>query len=111
MHLIFFVFVPIIFLYLKMEHFKIIFSKEPYNKEDSFVNGTESFLISATITKSTNGVEDIYQVKLNDIGLDSLYGEFVIVKKNGFWQSTDKDDLKFNLLKWNITRRLEEINK
>lgn len=94
-----------------MEIFKIIFSKEPYNKEDSFVNETESFLTSATITKSTNVVEDIYQVKLNDIGLDSLYGEFVIVKKNGFWQSTDKDDVKFNLLKWNITRRLEDINK
>lgn len=89
-----------------MEEFKITFWKEPYNAENSFVKDIESFVTSATIKKSTVGHNDTFHVRLKDIGLHSLYSEFDIVRQNGFWQTSDRDSVEMNFLKWNIIREL-----
>ncbi len=98
-------------IFCPMEIFKIVFKQESYNKENAFVPNVEYYLTSAIITKSIDNDEERYKVKLNDIGLDSRFGEFFMVRKNGFWQSTDQDDVEFNLLKHNITTRIEEMLK
>jgi len=85
-----------------MEEFKITFWKKPENSTDSFVANTESYITSATVTKSTNGMTEIFHVKLTDIGLDSLHGEFDIIRQDGFWQITDQDSVELQSLKWNI---------
>ena len=69
-----------------MEKFKITFLKEPYNSENTFIQETKGFITSADITKSTSGIVDTFIVKLNDIGLNSLHGEFNIVRHDGFWK-------------------------
>lgn len=94
-----------------MEEFKISFWKEPYNSEISFVKDTESFMTSATITKSTVGITDTYHVRLTDIGLDSLYGEFDILRHSELWQTTDEDSNELNLLKRNIIIELSNQMK
>jgi hypothetical protein len=72
-----------------MEEFKITFWKEPYNRQSSFVKDIESFLTSATITKSTDGIIDRFHVRLTDVGLNSLLGEFDILRQNELWQTSD----------------------
>jgi len=47
-----------------MDEFRITFWKEPYNSGNSFVKDIESFVTSATITKTTEGTEDRFHVKL-----------------------------------------------
>lgn len=89
-----------------MEEFKITFWKERYNADNSFVKVIESFVTSATITKSTNEMTDKFHVKLTDIGLNSLYGEFDILRHNGLWQTSDEDSVELNFLKWNIISEL-----
>ena len=91
-----------------MEEFKITFWKEPYNAENSFVKDIESFVTTAINNKSTVGTNDTFHVRLNDIGLHSLFGEFDIVRQNGFWQTSDRDSIEMNFLKWNIIRELSD---
>jgi hypothetical protein len=93
-----------------MEKLKITFWKMPYNAEDSFLKDINSFLASAEISKFSKGSNDIFRVKLSDIGLDSLYGEFDIIRKNGFWQTSDTDSAEFNFLKWNIIGELDHLD-
>lgn len=85
-----------------MEKFKITFWKVQFNEDNSFIKKAESFLVTANITKSTEETTEIYQVKLNDIGLNSLFGEFEIVRQNNLWQTSDQDSKELNLLKMNI---------
>jgi len=92
----------------KMEEFKITFWKERYNSEISFVKDIESYLTSAIITKSTNGIIDTFHVKLSDIGLNSSFGEFDILRHNGHWETSDSDKVELNFLKWNIIAELSD---
>ncbi len=94
-----------------MEEFKITFWKEPYNPEISFVKDLESFVTSATITKATDVLIDTFHVRLTDIGLNSLYGEFDILRKNELWQTSDQDSVELNFLKWNIIIELSNQMK
>jgi hypothetical protein len=94
-----------------MEEFKITFWKEPYNAEISFVKDAESLVTSATITKSTDGITDTFHVRLIDIGLNSLYGEFDILRQNELWQTSDQDSVELNFLKWNIIIELSNQMK
>ncbi len=87
-----------------MDEFKITFWKEPYNAENSYVKDIDSFVTSATINKTTDGRLDTFHVKLTDIGLNSFYGEFYILRENGFWKTTDQDSVELNFLKWNIIK-------
>lgn len=96
---------------MTMEEFKITFWKEPYNADNSFVKDINSFLTSATITKSSDGNTHIFKVKLNDIGMNSLYGEFNILRQNGFWKTADSDSVELNFLKWNIISELSILLK
>lgn len=89
-----------------MEEFNITFWKEPFNPENSFVKDTDSFKTSATITKFTVKKHETFHVILNDIGLNSLYGEFDILRQNGFWQSSDQDSDELIQLKKNIIEEL-----
>lgn len=89
-----------------MEEYRITFWKEPYNSEISFVKDIDSFLTSAIITKKTDGALDTFNVRLTDIGLYSLYGEFEILRKNEIWQTSDQDTVELNFLKWNIITQL-----
>jgi hypothetical protein len=66
-----------------METFEITFLNKPCNGESSFVKYTETFLIAAIVTKSEEGLTDRFHITLKDIGLNSLYGEFDILRKNG----------------------------
>jgi hypothetical protein len=90
-----------------MKEFKITFWKEPYNAENSFVKDIESFVTTAIVNKRTEGFSEIFHVKLTDIGLQSLHGEFDIIRHNGLWQTSDQDSAELNFLKWNIIRGLE----
>ena len=94
-----------------MEAFKITFWKEPFNSDNSFVKDIESYLTSAKITKSVDKINDRFRVKLLDIGLDSLYGEFDINRQNGLWHTSDQDSVELNFLKWNIIIELSNQNK
>lgn len=94
-----------------METFKIVFWKKPYVSDDSFVESEDSFLTSAIVSKEINSLGEVYHIKLIDIGLQSLYGEFDIICKNGFWQSADFDTLEFNFLKSNIISAIDFLNK
>ena len=85
-----------------MKEFKITFWREPYNSDSSFVKDINSYLTSATITKFSDKIFERFHVKLTDIGLHSLYGEFDIICKNGQWQTIDHDSIELNFLKWNI---------
>jgi hypothetical protein len=85
-----------------MENFNVTFWKEPYNHNDSFVKDLTRFIASAKVSKSSSGQIDTFHIKLNDIGLNSLHGEFDIVRENGVWQRSDKDSAELNFLKWNI---------
>lgn len=89
-----------------MKEFKITFWKEPYKSDNSFVKDIESYLTSATITKSSDTTTDRFHVRLTDIGLNSLFGEFDIMRQNGLWQTSDKDSVELNFLKWNIINEL-----
>lgn len=91
-----------------MEDFTITFWKEPYNADNAFVKDTESYVTSAIITKSEESFNEQFHVKLIDIGLNSLYGEFIILRRNGLWQTSDQDSVELNFLKWNIIRELSE---
>lgn len=90
-----------------MEEFKITFWKEPFNSDNSFGKSIDFMTTSAIITKSIEKSTERYHVKLTDIGLDSLYGEFHILKINGRWQTSDLDSREMNFLKWNIICELE----
>ncbi len=94
-----------------MEEFKITFWKEPYNAENSFVKDIESFVTSANITKTTDETIDTFHVQLLDIGLDSLHGEFDILRQNELWQTSDQDSVELNFLKWNIIIELSNLMK
>lgn len=94
-----------------MEKFKITFWKEPYNAETAFVKDIESFVTSANITKTTDGMIDTFHVRLTDIGLNSLYGEFDIFRQNELWQTSDQDSVELNFLKWNIITELSNQMK
>lgn len=89
-----------------MEKFKITFWKEPLFDDTSFINSSESIQTSAIITKSTYQTIETYHIQLIDIGLDSLYGQFEIIRKNGFWQTSDQGSQDLNLLKKNIIEKL-----
>ena len=94
-----------------MEKFKITFLKEPYNADNAFIKETKCFITSADIIKSTSGIVDTFFIKLSDIGLDSLHGEFNIVKNNGLWKTSDQDSGELNLLKRNIIYELDRLQK
>jgi hypothetical protein len=94
-----------------MEEFKITFWKEPCSTKISFVKNIESFVTSAIITKSTEGMIDKFHVLLTDIGLNSLYGEFDILRQNDLWQTSDQDSVELNFLKWNIIIELSNQMK
>ncbi len=94
-----------------MEKFKITFLKEPYNADNAFIKETKGFITSADIIKSTSGIVDTFFIKLSDIGLDSLHGEFNIVKNNGLWKTSDQDSGELNLLKRNIIYELDRLQK
>ena len=93
-----------------MEEFNITFWKEPYKADNPFFNGIESYITSAIIHKSIMGMTEIFFIHLQDIGLNSLYGDFEIIRLDGYWQASDKDSAEFNLLKWNIINALELRN-
>lgn len=92
-----------------MEKFNITFWKEPLNEDNSFVRDTIALKTSATITKFTEKTHETFHVKLNDIGLNSLYGDFDIVRQNGFWQTSDQDSDELNHLKKNIIEALMNL--
>lgn len=94
-----------------MQEFKITFWKKPYNSETSFVKDFESIVTSAIVVMTTNKAIDTFHIKLTDIGLDSLYGEFDIVRNNGFWKTSDNDSVELNFLKWNIISELSILFK
>lgn len=94
-----------------MEKFKITFLKEPYTVDNAFIQETKGFITSADITKSTSGIVDTFVIKLNDIGLNSLHGEFNIVRHDGFWKTSDQDSGELNLLKQNIITELDQLQK
>lgn len=87
------------------------FYAEPYNADNAFVKETKGFTTSADIIKSTNGTVDSFAVKLDDIGLNSLHGEFNIVRDKGFWKTSDQDSGELNLLKRNIITELDQLSK
>lgn len=89
-----------------MEEFKIIFKKDSYVPESSFFNYTEPIITSATVRKSSIGIIEVFHIALTDIGLNSFYGEFEIIRENGFWKTSDQDSMEFNLLKRNIIEAL-----
>jgi len=90
-----------------MRSFKVLFWKTPFVTEIDFVPDTNTYITSATVTQTIDDLSDIFHIKLNDIGLNSLFGEFDIIRKNGYWQTTDKDGAELNFLKWNIICSLE----
>lgn len=90
-----------------MKEFSITFWKEPYNSGSEYVKNIESFLTTAIVTQSSDGDIETFHIKLADIGLDSEYGEFDIIRNDGLWQTTDLDSAKHNLLKWNIIGALD----
>ncbi len=94
-----------------MEKFNITFLKEPYNADNAFIRETKGFLTSADILKSTYRTVDTFVVKLNDLGLNSLHGEFNIVRHNGLWKMSDQDSGELNLIKQNIIYELEQLEK
>lgn len=94
-----------------MEKFKITFFKEPYNADNAFIQETKGFITSAGVTKSTSGTVETFDIKLNDIGLNSLHGEFSIVRHNGFWKTSDQDSGELNLLKQNIITEIDQLLK
>jgi hypothetical protein len=94
-----------------METFEITFLNKPCNGESSFVKYTETFLIAAIVTKSEEGLTDRFHITLKDIGLNSLYGEFDILRKNGMWQTSDRDSAELINLKRDIIIELLIQNK
>ena len=90
-----------------MEEFNLTFWKKPYNSENSFVKETDAYLTSATIAVSENEEQKVFHVKLTDIGLNSKFGEFDIVKQGIFWQTSDAESVELNCLKENIMSALE----
>ncbi len=54
---------------------------------------------------------DTFHVRLTDIGLNSLLGEFDILRQNELWQTSDKDSVELNFLKWNIIIELSKQMK
>ena len=94
-----------------MEKFEITFWKERYNPDNSFDKNIDFFITSAVITKSTNENKEIFHVDLKDIGLNSTFGNFEILRLNGMWQTSDKDSVELNFLKWNIISELSHLMK
>lgn len=94
-----------------MKKFKITFYKEPYNADNAFGHDTKGFLTSADVTKSSSGGIDTFTVKLNDIGLNSLFGEFNIIRNNGSWSTSDKDSQELILLKQNIIYEIDILKE
>lgn len=89
-----------------MEKFKITFWIKPLYDDDPFIKNSEPYLTSANITKSTFQTIESYHVQLDDIGMNSLFGEFEIIRENGNWQTSDQDSQDLNSLKWNIIEKL-----
>ena len=92
-----------------MKEFKITFLKEQYKTDSPFSVGSESYITSASITKNINGEIEIFHVRLDDIGLHSIYGEFDLLCKNSMWLFNENDSREFNLLKKNIVNELMNI--
>lgn len=90
-----------------MKEYKILFWYKPFPQEDDFVKDTNHFLTSALIKETRCDGVDIFHVRLLDIGLNSLYGEFDITRKDGYWQTFDIDGSELNYLKTNIGWTLE----
>jgi hypothetical protein len=88
-----------------MEIYNITFWTKTFIEGNSSL-GDPDFKASATITHFTEKTHEIFNIKLNDIGLKSLFGEFDIVRQNGFWQTSDLDSEELNQLKMNIIDEL-----
>lgn len=89
-----------------MNNINITFLKQPCNAENSFLKDSNAFVTSAAITMFNYGDTEIFNVKLNDIGLNSLYGKFEISRQNGNWKTTDIDSCELNSLKMDIISAL-----
>jgi hypothetical protein len=85
-----------------MEKIKITFWKESFNPENSFLKEINNFLTSAEVIKTETKDNENYHIKFNDIGLDSLYGELNIVRRNKRWITSTEDAPELTFLKWNI---------
>ena len=85
-----------------MQKIKITFWKESYNPENSFVKDLNDLRTTATVTKTETKENEYYQIKFDDIGLDSLYGELYIERRDMFWVRPAEDTPELTLLKSNI---------
>ena len=94
-----------------MKQYKITFWHKSIPNEGPFILKEENFNTSALISEINEPECEIFHVKLLDIGLYSKYGEFAIIKTNGFWETYDKDGSEFNFLKANIIEALVLLNK
>ena len=87
------------------------FWREPFNHPDSFVKEIDSFLTTAEIIKTIKGNEEIYHVKFYDQGLLSQYGEFDLIKRDGFWKLDHAQIHEFTFLKNNIMGSIDIAEK
>ena len=92
-----------------MNKFIISFIYVPYNVESTFVPDLNMIQTTATIMHTKEKNISIFHVKLNDIGLDSLFGEFNIIIDTNFWQVSDVDSNELNKLKENIINELYKL--
>jgi len=93
------------------EKFKIKFWKEPYNSEAAFSFDIDAYLTTAIASKTIVESTENYHIVLTDIGLNSLFGEFDIVKQNGLWELSDGDSVELKFLKWSIISSLDYFLK
>ena len=76
--------------------------------EKSFIPDNDKIITSAQICQIIDGDKEVFQIILDDIGLKSVYGDFEIVRGNGLWKTTDKDSVKFNIIKRSIMYAIDQ---
>jgi len=76
--------------------------------EKSFIPDNDKIITSAQICQIIDGGKEVFQIILDDIGLKSVYGDFEIVRENGLWKTTDKDSVKFNIIKRSIMYAIDQ---
>ena len=92
-----------------MERFEIIFWKEPYNPENGLELDKERYLATAKVEKVIESNKEIYTVRLNDIGLDSQFGNIILTKEGVYWKLEDHINTEINFLKWSIISSIDHF--
>lgn len=88
----------------------LTFWKEPYKINEPFNLELKNFITSAEVSKSQKNTTETFFVILKDIGLQSQFGDFEIVREDGIWKTNDIESRELNFLKWSIISALELQN-